>query len=132
MITVLQYCLCLHTVTKHCSKTALHPWLACHCLTHDALQVVDFADVMSDQQLLFWRVMFEELLRKQKDDSAAQDAFSKFGGPTGALSAERADLTVFLRRQIGPWLARKHSQDDVLLGKLRAAESGLSMAAAMR
>ena len=87
---------------------------------------------MSNQQLLFWRVMFEELLQNQKDDSAAQDVFSKFGGPGSALSAERADLTMFLRRQIGPWLARKHSQDDVLLGKLRAAEMGLSMAAAMR
>ena len=87
---------------------------------------------MSGQQLLFWRVMFEELLQKQKEDSAAQDIFAKFGGPAGALSTERADLTMFLRRQIGPWLARKHSQDDALLGKLRAAETGLSRAAAMR
>ena len=57
------------------------------------MQVVNFTDVMSEQQLLFWRVMFEELLQKQKDNSAAQDAFSKFSGPAGALSAERADLT---------------------------------------
>ena len=122
----------LHSLTKHCSQSTLHPFLTCHSLTHDAAQVVNFTDIMSDKQLLFWRVMFEELLQKQKDDSAASDAFSKFGGPAGALSAERADLTMFLRRQIGPWLARKHSQDDVLLGKLRAAESGLSMAAAVR
>ena len=93
------------------------------------LQVVDFADVMTARQLLFWRVMFEELLQRLDGDPAAQDIFARFGGPGGALSAERNDLTAFLRRHIGPWLAEKHQKDDVLLGRLRAAEIGLSAAA---
>jgi hypothetical protein len=85
---------------------------------------------MTARQLLFWRVVFEELLQTLNADSAVHEVFAKFGGPGGALSAERADLTVFLRRQIGPWLAAKHREDDVLLlGKLRAAEVGLSAAA---
>ena len=92
------------------------------------LQVVDFADAMSARQLLFWRVMFEELLQKLDDDPAAQDVFAKFGGPGGALSAERNDLIAFMRRHVGPWLAEKHQRDDLLLGRLRAAEIGLSTA----
>lgn len=95
-----------------------------------ALQVVDFADVMSARQLLFWRVMFEELLQKLDNDPAVQDVFARFGGPGGALSAERDDLIAFLRRHIGPWLAEKHQKDDVLLGRLRAADLGLSTASA--
>ena len=129
---MLEQCLCRRDVTRSNPQNALRPLPTRQCLTRDAAQVVDFTDVMNDQQLLFWRVMFEELLQKQIDDSVAQDIFSQFGGPADALSAERADLTMFLRRQIGPWLARKHSQDDVLLRKLRAAEMGLSMAAAIR
>lgn len=93
------------------------------------LQVVKFAHVMTARQLLFWRVVFEELLQTLGANSAVQEIFSKFGGPSGALSAERAALTAFLRRQIGPWLAGKHREEDVLLGKLRAAEMGLSAAA---
>ena len=100
-------------------------------MTYNAvLQVVDFADVMTAPQLLFWRAMFEDLLQRLNSESAVQDTFSKFGGPGGALSAERNDLIGFLRRRIGPWLAEKHSEDNVLLGRLRAAEIGLSMAAA--
>ena len=100
-------------------------------LTHNAvLQGVDFADVMSARQLLFWRVVFEELLQGLAGDPAVQEIFARFGGPSGALSAERNDLIAFLRRHIGPWLAEKHQKDDVLLGRLRAAESGLATAAA--
>lgn len=99
------------------------------CNVAGGLQVVEFADVMTARHLLFWRIVFEELLQTLDADSAVQEVFSKFGGPGGALSAERADLTAFLRRRIGPWLARKHTEDDVLLGKLRAAEMGLSAAA---
>lgn len=94
------------------------------------VQAVDFTDVMSARRLLFWRTTFEELLQRLEGNSAVQNVFVKFGGPSGALSAERGDLTVFLRHRVGPWLAGKHSSDDVLLGKLRAAEIGLSMAAA--
>ena len=102
-------------------------------MTHDAvLQVVDFADVMRTRQLLFWRVMFEELLQRLEGDPAVQDIFARFGGPSGGLSAERNDLIAFLRRHIGPWLAEKHQKDDVLLGRLRAAENGLATAAAHR
>ena len=91
---------------------------------------MDFADVMSTRQLLFWRVMFEELLQRLESSPAVQDIFARFGGPNGALSAERDDLIGFLRRHIGPWLAEKHQKDDKLLERLRAAETGLSASAA--
>ena len=54
--------------------------------------------------------------------------------PDLAAQAEHCQLSAmtslaFLRRHIGPWLAEKHQKDDVLLGRLRAAEIGLSTAA---
>lgn len=91
------------------------------------LQVVDFTEVMSARQLLFWRGLFEELLASCASAEAAEELFAKFGG--SGLATMRSGLTLFLRRQFWPWLAAKHTDSDDLLAKLQAAEVGLESAA---
>ena len=88
-------------------------------------QVVDFTEALGARQLLFWRGLFEELLRACKDEAATKEVFARFAGQAG-LATARAGLTVFLRRSFGPWLAAKGRDSDALLLKLQAAEAGLA------
>ncbi|EIE19666.1 MIF4G-domain-containing protein [Coccomyxa subellipsoidea C-169] len=91
------------------------------------VKVVDFTEAMSARQLLFWRALFEELLGSCASAAAAEQLFAKFGG--SGLATVRSGLTLFLRRQFGPWLAAKHTDSDDMLEKLQAAEAGLEQAA---
>ena len=89
-----------------------------------AEQAVDFTEALDARQLLFWRGLFEELLRACKDEAAAKDVFARFGAQAG-LATARTGLAMFLRRSFGPWLAARHDSNALLL-KLQAAEAGLA------
>lgn len=91
------------------------------------LQVVDFAEVAGTRQLLFWRALFEELLDRCMSAAAAKELLAKLSVPD--LANMRSGLSMFLRRQFGPWLAAKYTDSNDMLEKLQAAESGLAQTA---
>ena len=97
-----------------------HPTPAPLC----ALQAVDFTEALGARQLLFWRGLFEELLRACADEATTKEVFARFAGQAG-LATARAGLAVFLRRSFGPWLAARPDSDALLL-RLQAAEAGLA------
>ena len=88
--------------------------------------MVDFTESLGARQLLFWRVLFEELMIACQGPEASREMFAQLKG--SGLGTLRSGLTVFLRRHFGPWLAGKYTDSDAMLLRLQSAEAGLSQA----
>lgn len=101
------------------------------------LKVVDFSDVLSAREVMFWRLFFEHMLYGCRKDEDVPALFERgvTRGTARPLSGLRGSLLAFLKRNVGPWLAMKDPKDpsnggperlSLLLRRCRAAERALA------
>lgn len=106
------------------------------CLSPTALRVVDFLslDIMTERQLLFWKILFESMLKEVKSQEEMVVLFSKIMMADNLANLRRGLLT-FIKRSVGPWIAQKKvdinsgsggTQVEVLLKRCRLMERVLA------
>ncbi|KAK9823765.1 hypothetical protein WJX72_005349 [[Myrmecia] bisecta] len=110
--------------------------VAASALPLAVVRVVDFGDAMSAKQLLFWRILFEQLLLGCKDQEAVSAIFARITAQK-PLASLRGALGTFLRRKLGPWVASREAKPgsqtlseehlETLLRRLRQAEKALTL-----
>ena len=97
------------------------------------LKAVDFAEVLSAREVLFWRLFFENCLGGCKTDADVASIFARIASQQ-QLGSLKIALGAFLKRTVGPWLAAKDPLDpgsggaerlEMLLRRCRMAERAL-------
>lgn len=107
--------------------------IASFTLPATILKAVDFAEVLSARETLFWRLFFEHCFAGCKTDADVATIFAKIGTQQ-QLGTLKIALGAFLMRSVGPWLAGKDPLDpgnggaerlELLLRRCRVAERAL-------
>jgi nucleolar MIF4G domain-containing protein 1 len=81
--------------------------LCSSCLSPTALRVVEFlSSVVTPKQLLFWRILFESMLKEVGSQEEMVTLFSKVMTADNLADLRRGLLT-FIKQSLGPWIARK-------------------------
>lgn len=77
------------------------------CLSPTALRVVDFlSSIVTPKQLLFWRIVFESMLKEVGSQEEMVTLFSKVVTADN-LADLRRGLVTFIKQSVGPWIAQK-------------------------